>query len=145
MRVAGWGQTGIFEQSWDMTRAKDLTEFEAAVNRLQIPMYTLMFADNDNKGNIFNLFNAEVPVRPLGDRKYWSGVVRGDTSATLWTKTHPYKDLPKVRNPATGWLQNTNDPPWTATVPMVNNYKDFPAHMAPRLLCLSKRNARCEC
>jgi acyl-homoserine-lactone acylase len=129
MRVAGLKQSGIFEQYWDMARAKDLAAFEAAVSRLQIPMYTLMFADN--KGNIFNLFNAEVPVRPLGDWKYWSGVVRGDTSATLWTKTHPYKDLPKVRNPATGWLQNTNEPPWTATVPMVNNYKDFPAYMAP--------------
>lgn len=129
MRVAGLGQSGIFEQYWDMARAKDLAAFEAAVSRLQIPMYTLMFADN--KGNIFNLFNAEVPVRPSGDWKYWSGVVRGDTSATLWTKTHPYKDLPKVRNPATGWLQNTNEPPWTATVPMVNHYKDFPAYMAP--------------
>ena len=129
MKVAGLGQSGIFEQYWDMARAKDLTEFEAAVSRLQIPMYTLMFADN--KGNIFNLFNAEVPVRHLGDWKYWAGVVRGDTSATLWTQTHPYKDLPKVRNPSTGWLQNTNEPPWTATVPMVNNYKDFPAYMAP--------------
>lgn len=129
MRVAGLGQSGIFEQYWDMARAKDLAAFEAAVSKLQIPMYTLMFADN--KGNIFNLFNGEVPVRPLGDWKYWSGVVKGDTSGTLWTKTHPYKDLPKVRNPTTGWLQNTNEPPWTATMPMVNNYKDFPAYMAP--------------
>jgi acyl-homoserine-lactone acylase len=129
MRVAGLGQVGIFDQYWDMAKAKDLAAFEAAVSRLQIPMYTLMFADN--KGNIFNLFNGEVPVRPLGDWKYWSGVVRGDTSGTLWTRTHPYNDLPKVRNPATGWLQNTNEPPWTATVPMVNNYKDFPAYMAP--------------
>ena len=129
MRVVGLGQSGIFEQYWDMARAKDLAAFESAVSRLQIPMYTLMFADN--KGNIFNLFNGEVPVRPLGDWKYWSGVVKGDTSGTLWTKTHPYKDLPKVRNPSTGWLQNTNEPPWTATVPMVNNYKDFPPYMAP--------------
>ena len=129
MRVAGLKQSGMFEQYWDMARAKDLAAFEAAISRLQIPMYTLMFADN--KGNIFNLFNAEVPVRPSGDWKYWSGVVKGDTSGTLWTKTHPYKDLPKVRNPKTGWLQNTNESPWTATVPIVNNYKDFPAYMAP--------------
>ena len=129
MRVAGLKQSGIFEQYWDMARAKDLPAFEAAVSRLQIPMYTLMYADN--KGNIFNLFNGEVPVRPLGDWKYWSGVVKGDTSGTLWTKTHPYKDLPKVRNPSTGWLQNTNEPPWTTTIPMVNNYKDFPAYIAP--------------
>ncbi|WP_221392686.1 acylase [Dyadobacter sp. NIV53] len=129
MKVTGLGQSGMFEQYWDMARAKDLSAFEAAVSRLQIPMYTLMYADN--KGNIFNLFNGEVPVRPLGDWKFWSGVVKGDTSGTLWTKTHPYKDLPKVTNPKTGWLQNTNEPPWTATIPMVNNYKDFPSYIAP--------------
>ncbi|MFT4033589.1 MAG: acylase [Siphonobacter sp.] len=130
MRVAGLDQPGIIEQYWDMAKAKDVKEFESAVSRLQIPMYTLMFADN--KGNIFNLFNARVPIRSGGDWTYWSGLVRGDTSATLWTKTHPYKDLPKVLNPATGWLQNTNESPWTATLPMVNKASDFPAYMAPK-------------
>jgi acyl-homoserine-lactone acylase len=131
MRVAGLNQSGIFEQYWEMSKAGDFKAFEAAVSKLQIPMYTLMFADN--KGNIFNLFNGEVPVRPTGDWNYWSGIVRGDTSATLWTKTHPYKDLPKVLNPTTGWLQNTNEPPWTATWPIVNKPADFPAYMAPPL------------
>ncbi|GAB3902952.1 acylase [Larkinella knui] len=129
MRVVGLDQPGMFEQYWDMARAKNVTEFQAAVSRLQVPMYTLMFADNS--GNIFNLFNGQVPVRSQGDWNYWSGIVRGDTSATLWTKTHPYKDLPKVLNPPTGWLQNTNEPPWTATWPMVNQAADFPPYLAP--------------
>jgi acyl-homoserine-lactone acylase len=129
MRVVGLDQPHIFEQYWDMARARNVTEFQAAVSRLQIPMYTLMFADNS--GNIFNLFNGQVPVRSAGDWKFWSGIVRGDTSATLWTRTHPYKDLPKVLNPPSGWLQNTNEPPWTATWPMVNKAADFPAYMAP--------------
>ena len=129
MRVAGLDQSGMFQQYWDMNRAKDLPAFESAMSRLQIPMYTFMFADN--KGNIFNLFNSAAPIRPMGDWKFWSGVVKGDTSGTLWTKIHPYKDLPKVYNPASGWLQNTNEPPWTATLPMANNYKDFPAYLAP--------------
>ncbi|RCR66743.1 acylase [Larkinella punicea] len=129
MRVVGLDQPAMFEQYWDMARAKNVTEFQAAVSRLQLPMYTLMFADN--AGNIFNLFNGQVPVRSQGDWNYWSGLVRGDTSATLWTQTHPYKDLPKVLNPPTGWLQNTNEPPWTTTWPMVNKAADFPPYMAP--------------
>ncbi|NIJ51501.1 acylase [Dyadobacter arcticus] len=131
MKIAGLDQYGIFEQYLEMCKARDFEAFNAAVSKLQIPMYTLMFADN--QGNIFNLFNGEVPMRPKGDWKFWSGIVPGDTSATLWTKTHPYKDLPKVLNPTTGWLQNTNEPPWTATWPIVNEPADFPSYIAPPL------------
>jgi acyl-homoserine-lactone acylase len=57
--------------------------------------------------------------------------VPGDTSATLWTETHPYGDLPRVVDPASGWLQNANDPPWTTTFPMPLDPDDYPAYMAP--------------
>jgi len=45
-------------------------------------------------------------------------MIPGDTSTTLWTETHPYQDLPRVIDPASGWLQNANDPPWTTTFPL---------------------------
>jgi acyl-homoserine-lactone acylase len=129
LRVVGLSAHGQLEQYWDMCRAKNFQEFEKAISPLQIPMYTLMFADS--KGNIFNLFNGRVPKRPYGNWIDWSGVVKGDTSATLWHEYHPYEDLPKVLNPASGWLQNTNEPPWTATWPMVNNPGQFPPYLAP--------------
>ena len=44
---------------------------------------------------------------------------------------HPYADLPKIKNPENGWLQNANDPPWTSTIPMTLDPKDFPSYMAP--------------
>ena len=79
-----------------------------------------------------HLFNGLVPVHSQGDWNYWANVVPGDTSATLWTTTHPYSDLPRVVDPTTGWLQNANDPPWTTTFPQVLNPDKYPPYMAPR-------------
>jgi len=75
-----------------------LTEFEAALKRLQIPMFTVMYADRE--GHIMH-FNGQVPSLP-GDFKYWAGMIPGDTSTTLWTETHPYQDLPRDRS--SKWL-----------------------------------------
>ena len=62
----------------------------------------------------------------------WSGTVPGETSATLWTKTLTYDELPRVVDPPTGWLQNANDPPWTTSFPAVLDPNRFPPYVAPR-------------
>lgn len=130
LRVVGLDQPGVLEQWWDMARATNLTKFEAALKRLQLPMFTVMYADRD--GHIMHLFNGQVPVRSKGDFEYWEGIIPGDTSTTLWTKTHPYPDLPRAIDPPSGWLQNANDPPWTTTFPPVLNPDNYPPYMAPR-------------
>jgi acyl-homoserine-lactone acylase len=130
LRVVGLDRPGVLEQWWDMGRATNLNEFETALERLQLPMFTVMYADRE--GHIMHLFNGLVPVRSQGDFKYWSGIVPGDTSSTLWTKTHPYRDLPRAVDPPSGWLQNANDPPWTTTFPQVLNPDKYPPYMAPR-------------
>jgi acyl-homoserine-lactone acylase len=130
LRVVGLDQPGALEQWWNMARATNLTEFEAALQPLQIPMFTILYADRD--GHILHLFNGQVPVRSQGTFDDWVGVVAGDTSTTLWTETHPYSDLPRVLDPDSGWLQNANDPPWTTTIPIVLNPTDYPPYMAPR-------------
>jgi acyl-homoserine-lactone acylase len=132
LRVAGIDRAGMLEEWWDMTRAKNLAEFQAALRNRQIPMFNVMYADR--YGHIFYMFNGAVPVRPKGDWQYWSGIVPGDTSETLWTRIHAYSDLPKVIDPATGWLQNANDPPWTVTFPQVFDADRFAKYMAPRLM-----------
>ena len=91
-----------------MARSKNFSEFETALKRLEIPMFTVMYADRE--GHIMHLFNGQVPIRKKGDFKYWSGTIPGNTSETLWTTNHPYGDLPRVVDPPSGWLQNTNDP-----------------------------------
>ncbi|MGH7507622.1 MAG: acylase [Longimicrobiales bacterium] len=131
MRVAGLDRPHLMEQTWEMLRADDLAQFESALARQQIPMFTVLYADAD--GHILHVFNGAVPVRPFGDWSDWADVVRGDTSGTLWTTTHAYSDLPRVLDPASGWLQNANDPPWTTTFPTVLDPVDYPAYMAPRM------------
>ena len=130
LRVVGLEQSGALEQWWDMARARNFNEFEAALKRLEIPMFTVIYADRE--GHIMHLFNGQVPIRKNGDFKYWSGIIPGDTSETLWSKNHPYSDLPRVVDPPSGWLQNANDPPWGVTFPRAISPDNYPAYMAPR-------------
>ncbi|WP_333345277.1 acylase [Microcoleus sp. LAD1_D1] len=130
LRVVGLDKPAALEQWWDMARSKNFSEFETALKRLEIPMFTVMYADRE--GHIMHLFNGQVPIRKNGDFKYWSGTIAGNTSETLWSKNHPYADLPRVVDPPSGWLQNTNDPPWTTTFPSAIAPDNYPAYMAPR-------------
>jgi len=130
LRVVGLDKPAALQQWWDMARSKNFSEFETALKRLEIPMFTVMYADRE--GHIMHLFNGQVPIRKKGDFKYWSGTIPGNTSETLWTKNHPYADLPRVVDPPSGWLQNTNDPPWTTTFPRQIAPDKYPAYMAPR-------------
>jgi acyl-homoserine-lactone acylase len=129
-RVAGLDAPGMVEQYLDMARARSLREFEAAVRRLQMPMFTIVYADRD--GHVMHLYNGRVPVRASGGWSFWKGTIPGESSATLWTRVHPYADLPRILDPQTGWVQNANDPPWTATLPAAIRADDYPAYFAPR-------------
>jgi acyl-homoserine-lactone acylase len=129
LRVAGLDEAGLADQYWSMIRAQNLGEFEAAVRRLQMPLFTVMYADRE--GHILHLFGGRTPRRPPGDYD-WSGTVPGDTSHTLWSREHAYEDLPRVVDPPTGWLQNANDPPWTTTFPAPLDPGRFPRYLAPR-------------
>lgn len=132
LRVVGLDRPGVLEQWWDMARSQNLSQFQKVLQRLQLPMFTVIYADR--KGHIMHLFNGLVPIHQQGDFKYWEGVIPGDTSKTLWTKIHPYRDLPRITDPQSGWLQNANDPPWTTTFPLAIKPDDYPSYMSPRYM-----------
>ena len=70
-------------------------------------------------------------------------VIPGTSSATLWTSTHPYDDLPRVVDPPSGWLQNANDPPWTTTFPAAIDPKRISAlHGAARDVAARRSSPR---
>lgn len=140
LRIVGLDRPQMLEQWWEMSRARSLRQFEAALKRMQLPMFTVMYADRD--GHIMHLFGGLTPVRPAGDWN-WSGIVPGQTSATLWSETHAYDELPRVVDPASGWLQNANDPPWTTTFPRALDPHDYPSYLAPRFMHFrAQRSAR---
>lgn len=142
VRVAGLEQPAALEQWWRMGRAQDVVEFEAALALMQIPMFSVLYADRD--GHIKHFFNGQVPVRSHGDAAYWAGSVPGNSSANVWTRTHAYEDLPLVADPPSGWLQNANDPPWTTTFPPALDADDFPPYLSPRgpMSLRAQRSAR---
>lgn len=137
--VDDWSSAaGMIEQWWDMGRATNLAGFEDVLRRLQVPMFTVLYADRD--GHILSLFNGQVPVRPDVDAD-WGGIVPGDTAATLWTEIHPYEDLPRVVDPPGGWVQNSNSAPWSTAYPPQLDPADFPPYMSTSYLWWRERGA----
>ena len=126
LRVAGLDRPFALEQYWQMTNARSLPAFEGTLRRMQIPMFNLIFADRG--GQIMYLHNGLVPKHKGATD---GSVLAGDTSATIWNAVHGYDDLPRVANPASGFVQNANDPPWIATWPRQLDPKSFPSYMAP--------------
>jgi acyl-homoserine-lactone acylase len=125
---------GALTQWWEMGRARNFQEFLTAIHPNQISGQNITYGDRD--GHIMMFYGGNTPVRPRGDRAYWAGVVRGDSSSTLWTSLHSFDDMPKTVDPPTGWVQNANDPPWWATFPVVVHPQDFPSYFATRPMAL---------
>lgn len=130
MRTVGLDRPHLLEQYWQMGLARDLDEFQAQLRRLQVPTFNITYADR--AGHILYFYNGTMPRRATGDVKFWNGLIPGDTSATLWTEIHSYEDLPKLIDPPTGWVQNSNDPPWSSTYPGTLNPQDHPAYFPAR-------------
>ncbi|MCW5962672.1 MAG: acylase [Bryobacterales bacterium] len=130
MRVAGLDRPFALEQYWQMQTARSFREYETALRRLQVPTFNIVYADRD--GNIHYLFNGLLPKRKSGDLRTWAGVLPGDTSSTLWTDYHDFDELPQVFNPPSGYVQNTNDPPWNAAWPDSLDPDKYPSYTAPR-------------
>ena len=139
LRMVGLDRPDMVLQWWRMINSTDFDEFESALKMAQIPFWNVMYADKE--GEIFYLFNGLVPKRSSGDWDYWNRIIPGGKSTDIWTEVHPYADLPKVRNPEGGWLQNANDPPWTSTIPLTLDPDDFPAYMAPRYMSFRPQRA----
>lgn len=99
------------EQWYRFNKAKNFTEFKAALDMLAIPGYNIVYADRYD--TIYYLSNGRIPVR---DPKYnWKTTLPGNTSATLWNSLHPLADLPQVLQPKNGFVYNTNHSPFHAT------------------------------
>jgi acyl-homoserine-lactone acylase len=130
LRVAGLDRPEALKEYWDLGMAKNYDEALAAFRKVQVPTFNIVYADRE--GNILYVDNGILPKRKKGDFAYWKGVVPGDTSETLWQDSDvmTFEEIPHVANPKTGFVQNTNDPPWTSTMPQAIHYKDYPSYIA---------------
>lgn len=130
LRVAGLDRPGMLQQYFDMLRAESFEAYQAVMARLQVPTFNVLYADRE--GHIQYVSNGVLPERSSGDLAFWQGLVPGDRSEYLWDDVHPWQDLPRVSDPASGFVQNANDAPWLATFPPSYEPSDFPSYVAPR-------------
>ena len=99
------------EQWLKMNKATSFKEFEAALKLLGIPRFNIVYADRED--NIFYMSNARLSVRdPNVD---WQELILGDKSSLILGQYHPYEDLPKLLNPPSGYIFNTNNSPFNST------------------------------
>lgn len=112
IRYAGMGDVRQVEQWYRMNKARNLEQWENAVRMATLPMFNCTYADQ--KGNIFYLYQALLPIRSEGYD--WTKNLPGNTSQTLWTQYLPYDKLPQVKNPAAGFVINCNNTPYHATL-----------------------------
>jgi len=129
LKVAGLDRPGVLEQYLDMGKARNWAQFEKALKTLQVPMFNIVYGDR--AGHILYLDNGILPKHPDGGTfATWTKPVAGDTSKTLWKDVHSYEEMPKVFDPSSGYVENTNDPPWVSTWPRVLDPKQYPAYVA---------------
>ena len=139
LRMVGMDRPNMALQWWRMINSSNFNEFEDALKMAQIPFWNVMYADK--QGEIFYLFNGLVPKRTEDNWAYWDRIIPGGNSADIWTEVHDYDDLPKLKNPANGWLQNANDPPWTSTIPVILNPGDYPGYMSSQSMAFRPQRA----
>ncbi|MCW5977796.1 MAG: penicillin acylase family protein [Bryobacteraceae bacterium] len=95
---------------YGLMKAQNLEEFKTAASRQLMPRWNLLYSDLEN---IYWVHNGNVAQR---NEKYdWTKPVPGWTSETEWGPYLPFEQYPQLLNPASGFLQNCNNPPWVAT------------------------------
>jgi acyl-homoserine lactone acylase PvdQ len=129
-RYVGLGQPGAAVQFLGMVSARDVDDFEAAMSHLQITRFHVLAADT--AGQILYVWNGRVPRRPAGFD--YDNVLDGTTTAAVWDPDDvvPWAALPRLRDPATGWIQNCNNAPWNTTETAADPRRaDFPSYGFP--------------
>jgi acyl-homoserine-lactone acylase len=128
VRMAKLEEGGQLEERQAMARARSLSEFEAAMARLAVPLFNTLYADRE--GNIFYVYNGAVPRRRRTDLD-WSRPVEGSDPSTEWEGYHAFSELPQLRNPPSGYLQNCNATPFLAAGEGSLDPAAYPPYMAP--------------
>lgn len=114
-------------QCWLRTKAKGYTDYKTVMQLRSNTSNNTVFADY--RGNIAYWHGNFVPRRDA--RLNWSKPVDGSTSATEWKGLHSLNQIVHINNPGSGWIQNCNSTPYTASGPSSPQKKNFPNYMAP--------------
>lgn len=115
-----WVATSLMEeplsalqQSYGRTLARGLDDYTENMRMHTNSSNNTVYADSE--GNIAYWHSNFVPERD--DSYDWTQPVDGGTSATDWGEPHSIEETPNVFNPSVGWIQNTNNWPYSSAGP----------------------------
>ena len=112
-------------QSYTRTKARDYKSFKESMELHTNSSNNTIYADAD--GNIAYFHGNFIPRR--NPRFDWTKPVDGSDTATEWHGLLSVDETPHLLNPASGWLYNSNNWPWSAAGPSSPKRSDFPAYV----------------
>ena len=112
-------------QSYSRTKARNYEEFYETMELHTNSSNNTVFADAE--GNIAYFHSNFIPRRD--SRFDWSRPVDGSDPATEWQGVHSIDEAPNVLNPPNGWIQNTNNWPYSAAGPNSPRQADYPSYV----------------
>jgi len=112
-------------QSYLRTKTTDYSSFRKTQEMRTDTSNNTVYADAD--GTIAYFHGNFIPKRdPHFDFKH---PVDGSNPATEWQGAHALKDTITLKNPSTGWIQNTNNWPFSAAGAASPKRENYPAYM----------------
>ena len=112
-------------QSFTRTKARNYAEFKQIMDLHTNSSNNTIYADAD--GNIAYFHGNFIPRR---DPKFdWTKPVDGSDPATDWHGLLSVDESPKLFNPVSGWLYNSNNSPWSAAGPSSPKRSDYPKYV----------------
>ena len=112
-------------QSFLLTKAHDYASYMAVMELKANSSNNTLFASAD--GDIAYLHPQFIPRRD--NRFDYTHPVDGANPATDWQGLHTLDDAPHVLNPPNGWLQNTNNWPYSAAGAFSPKLANYPKYM----------------
>jgi acyl-homoserine-lactone acylase len=112
-------------QSYSRTKATDYKSFRQTMELHTNSSNNTIFADKS--GDIAYFHGNFIPKR---DPKFdWTKPVDGSDPATDWHGLLSVEESPNLLNPASGWIYNSNNWPWSAAGPSSPKKEAFPAYV----------------
>lgn len=113
-------------QSYTRTKTSNHAEFYASMELLTNSSNNTVYADAD--GNIAYYHGNFIPRRNLNFD--WNSPLDGSIAATEWQGLHPVDEMITLFNPRNGWIQNTNNTPFSAAGVNSPRPQDYPRYMS---------------
>ena len=113
-------------QSYMRTLARSYEDFNETMELRTNSSNNTVFADSD--GNIAYYHGNFIPRR---DPQFnWNSPLDGSNPLTEWNGLHELDEMITLLNPENGWIQNTNNWPFSAAAEFSPKPEDFPGYMA---------------